>query len=334
MNIKDVAKKAGVSISTVSNALNGGGRVSEETRRAILEAAKELGYVPNINARLMKSRRTGNIGLFLNYIDGPFYAALIPAVYHACLDNGYAMFLHVEQFFSSRRTAASILSCNIDGAVVLNDHLRDEEIAQINQRGLPLVFMDREITMKGTGSILIDNQKGVTQEVEYLAHTGHKRVAYIEGWGNHDGITRLRAFRQAMNKVGMPVDEALIMQGSFDRNMAYNSTRILYASRVERPDAIVCANDEMALGCIRALNDMDVRVPRDVSVVGFDDIPIAAQSTPPLTTVHYSMREFAGMAVSELMRLMGDREAQGQIAVTDVSLVLRDSVALRYSGAL
>ncbi len=334
MNIKDVAKRAGVSISTVSNALNGKKKVSEAKREAVLRAAQDLGYVPNINARLMKARVTGNIGLFLPYIDGPFYSALIQAVYHACARAGYAMFAHVAEGYDSRRTAATMLSCNIDAAVVLNDHLQDAEITQINERGLPIVFLDRRVRLRGTSSIVLDNEKGVTQEVEYLKHTGHERVAYLMGFANYDGMTRARAFRQAMEKFSLPVDENLIMQGAFKAEMAYNCVHSLFSRSVDLPDAILCANDDMAIGSLRALADLGLNVPRDVSVLGFDDIGPAAAAFPALTTVQYSMPMYANMALDELMRLMRDDAPEGQILTLDTRLVVRDSVAIRYSGRL
>ena len=163
--IKDVARLAGVSISTVSNTLSGRKNVSGEKRDAVMDAVRKLGYVPNINAQLLKSRHTGNIGLFLPFIDGPFYPALMQEVYHACSDFGYAVFTHVARDFDSQKTAATILSCNIDAAIVLNDHLLDSEIATLTARGLPLVFEDRHIAQKGVSSVVIDNEGGTNQQV-------------------------------------------------------------------------------------------------------------------------------------------------------------------------
>ena len=180
----------------------------------------------------------------------------------------------------------------------------------------------------------MDNEKGVTQEVEYLKHTGHRRVAYLTGFKNYDGVTRCRAFRQAMEKFGLPIDESLVMEGDFSAGMAYNCVRALFSRPGEAPDAILCANDDMAIGCIRALNDMDLKVPENVSVLGFDDVGPAAVCTPPLTTVQYSMPAYANMAIDEMLRLMGDDEPEGQILTLDTRLVVRDSVAIRYSGKL
>lgn len=328
--IKDVAQFAGVSISTVSNTLSGRKPVSPEKKAAVMEAVRRLGYVPNINARLLKSRRTGNIGLFLPYIDGPFYTTLLQEVYHACAESGYAMIMHVDWDADSQSVAANIQACNIDAAIVLNDRLRDEDAATLVKRSLPLVFMDREISLPGVGSITLDNRTGTEQQVAYLAHTGHKRIAYLRGPDNHDGSERLEAFRQAMEAAQLPVDEALVMDGQFARKVAYNC--VYYMMRSQRdnpPDAILCANDEMALGCIDALNDLGYAVPRDVSVLGFDDMG-AESCTPPLTTVSYSMRDFARMAVEEAIRLISDPQSSGLSQALKTELRLRNSVSFRY----
>lgn len=334
MTIKDVAQLAGVSIATVSNTLSGRKNVSEKNKKAVLDAAKELGFVPNINAQLMKGRHTGNLGLFLPYMEGPFYAELMPAVYYACQQAGYALFIHVEDDTDSKRAISSILSCNIDGAIVLNDHLHDEEITLINKRGIPLVFMDRELCGKSTSSVILNNESGTVRQVEYMIHTGHKHIAYMRGQDNYDGLTRYAAFRKAMEKYHMPIDEQLILTGSFDFDVAYAITRALCRSKVELPDALICANDRMALGAIKAFGEMQVNVPGRVSVIGFDDLGNVETSRPPLTTVGYSMREYASMAVRELVRLINEPGAEGRIQVMDTHPVIRDSAAIRYNGKL
>ena len=328
--IKDVAQLAGVSISTVSNTLSGRKFVSPEKQAAVMEAVRQLGYVPNINARLLKSRRTGNIGLFLPFIDGPFYTTLMQEVYHACAEAGYAMIIHVDWDADSQSVAANILACNIDAAIVLNDRLRDTEAATLVKRNLPLVFMDREVSLPGVGSIVLDNRTGTMQQVAYLAHTGHKRIAYLRGPNTHDGTERYDSFRTAMTAAHLPIDESLVMDGQFDRKVAYNC--VYYMMRTQRdnpPDAILCANDEMALGCLDALKDLGYNVPRDVSVLGFDDMG-ADSCTPPLTTVNYSMRDYARLAVEEAIRLIGDAQSNGLCQTLKTELKLRNSVSFRY----
>ncbi len=330
VKIHDVAQLAGVSISTVSNTLSGRKNVSREKQAAVMEAVRKLGYVPNINARLLKSRHTGNIGLFLPYIDGLFYTTLMQEVYHACTERGYGMFTHVARDFDSKKTAATILSCNIDAAIVLNDHLLDSEIETLTARGIPLVFKDRRIVQKGVSSIVIDNQGGTMQQVNYLAHTGHKKIAYLCGVPNHDGNERKEAFIEAMKNVRLPVTDELIMEGQFSRRVAYNCVyAMMHRGDIPRPDAILCANDEMAFGCIDALKDMHISVPKDISVMGFDDLGSEA-CLPALSTVGYSMRDFAYQAVEEAVRLISEPDSIGVCKTLETQMKIRSSVALRF----
>lgn len=327
--IKDVAKLAGVSISTVSNTLSGRKKVSEDKQAAVMEAVRSLGYVPNINARLLKSRRTGNIGLFLPFIDGPFYSSLMQEVYHACSDFGYGMFTHVARDFDSQETAATILSCNIDAAIVLNDHLLDPEIETLIARGLPLVCCDRNIQRSGVSSVTLDNKAGTFQQVAYLAHTGHRKIIYLRGRNNYDGDERYSAYLEAMSKAGLTVEEGSIMEGLFSRKVAYNCVYGYLMDKTKTmPDAFLCANDEMAFGCIDALKDLDYSVPRDVSVIGFDDLDTNLV-TPPLTTIGYALRDFAHMAVEEAVRLIQDPSSNGVCRTLDTEIRIRNSASFR-----
>ena len=328
--IKDVAKRAGVSIATVSNALSGRKNVSPEKHAAVMAAVQELGYIPNINARLLKARQTGNIGLSLPYIDGPFYTMLIQEIYHACADNGYDMLMHVSSAPDSRSAAAKILSCNIDAAIILNDHLRNDEAETLVKRRLPLVFMDREFQAPGVSSVLIDNRMGTEQQVAYLAHTGHRRIAYLRGADTFYGNARYETFLQVMRAARLPIDESLILDGDVSRKVAYNCTHFLLRSQRESmPDAFLCANDEMAMGCIAALTDLGYAVPKEVSVLGFDDIE-AKGCNPPLTTIAYSLHSFAHKAVEEAMRLIEDPQGMGSVTTVPTELVLRQSAIFRY----
>ena len=328
--IKDVAQRAGVSISTVSNALSGRKNVSPDKYAAVMAAVRELEYVPNINARLLKSRQTGNIGLSLPYIDGPFYMSLVPEIFHACTDHGYNMLVHASWEADSRTVAANIQSCNIDAAIILNDRLQKAEVGTLVKRNIPLVFMDREIQMEGVSSVVLDNRTGTEQQVAYLAHTGHRRIAYIRGADTHDGNVRFETFLQVMRAAQLPVDETLIMNGEFSTKVAYNCTYYMaHNHRANMPDAILCANDEMAMGCISALTDMGLSVPKDVSVLGFDDLE-ARNCNPPLTTVGYSMHTFAHRAVEEAIRLIGNPQSEGTMTTVPVELILRQSAVFRY----
>lgn len=331
ITIRDVAKLAGVSISTVSNAINGAPNVGEDTRARVLAAAAELGYVPNLNARLMKTRKTNNIGLFLPNIHTTFYTRLAQAMYEACSKAKYAMLIHISDSYPSAWLVSVILSSNMDGAVILNEHLQDEHVDLLRRKNIPFVFLDKLITGDRLSSVLVDNRMGIFQGVEYLVHTGHRRIAFLGGTNNFDSQERLEAFHAAMAAFRQEVDPRLLMQGWFEEKAAYGVLRakLMELPREALPDAIFCANDEMAVGCLRALSDSGLQVPRDVSVLGFDDWDAASRCEPPLTTIHNSLGQMGAMAVEELLRLLDQGQASSLTRIP-TRLVVRSSVALRY----
>lgn len=333
ITIKDVAKRAGVSISTVSNALNGLSNVSYETREKILKAANDLNYYPNINAQLLKTRKTNNIGIFLPNINASFYTRLIQAMYTTCDRNGYALLVHVSHSYSSRQLTAAILSSNVDGAVILNENLNDCDLELLRTKEVPFVFLDKRLAVAKMSSVLIDNTKGIMQIIEYLTHTGHRTIAFIRGTDNYDGLERYHAFLQGMGMLHLHLYPELVCQGFFDKDAAYSAVRGCYSHLSHFPDAILCSNDEMALGCIRALKDLGIRVPDDVSVVGFDDGEAAGKCDPELTTVQISVKDLGRQAVEELIRLM-QPDTVGRSIYQNVQLVVRKSCAIRFKGEI
>ena len=333
ITIRDVAKRAGVSISTVSNALNGMPNVGEETRQRVIDSAKELNYVPNLNAKLMKKRKTNNIGLFLPNFHTTFYTRLVQEMYSACSNAGFAMLVHISDSYTSRRLAATILSSNIDGAVILNENLLDKDVSVLESKKIPYVFLDKPVAGNKLSSVLINNEMGITQGVEYLVHTGHKRIAFLKGMNNFDSVERYQAFQQAMHHFKQPIDPEWMIQGYFEENAAYSAVRGAMSHLASRPDAIFCANDEMAVGCLRALQDLKIAVPEQMSVMGFDDGDAVLRCDPPLTTVRNPTSRIARQSVEELLRLM-QPETKGQTFRVKTQLVVRASCAIRFSGDL
>ncbi|WP_315070967.1 LacI family DNA-binding transcriptional regulator [uncultured Clostridium sp.] len=329
--IKDIAKRAGVSISTVSNALNGMGNVGEETKNKILQIAKEINYIPNINAKLLRNRKTNNIGLFLPNVIGQFYYMLIQAMYAVCKREKYALKIFVCDFKRGEKLTSSILSSNIDGAVILHEGFEDCQLKFLKDQAMKFVFLDKNICSDNISSILINNEQGIIQGVDYLISSKHKKIAYMRGTNNYDSIVRFNAFKKAMNKYSMNIDESLILSGYFEEAAAYNAIRAAFLHRVEFPDAILCENDDMARGCIQALNDLNKRVPEDVSIIGFDDTDFSKHCNPPLTTIHSPINELGEKAVQEILRLLKPNET-GLMNVLNTRLVIRNSCIFRENN--
>lgn len=330
VTIKDVAKEAGVAISTVSNVLNNVDVVSEETRVKVLDAAEKLHYVPNMNAKFLKSNKKNSIGLFLTSIQGDFYKDLIQAIHLQCKIKGYQLNIYISNENTSEEIYSMIISSGVEGAIVLNEHLSQEYINRLAMAHMPLVFIDREYSAEHMSSVIIDSMEGATLAMEYLIKQGHRRIGYFHGIYNFDDECRYSAYVNVLKKYNLPIDESIILKGYFEEALAYSEMRVFLLKGIKLPEAFFCGNDEMAWGCVRALMEGGIRVPDDVSVVGFDDNAVARYNTPSITTVHSPVAELGTYATTEIIRLMqSDESEQGGVFRLSPTLVIRDSCKLR-----
>ncbi len=330
VTIKDVAKESGVAISTVSNVLNNVDVVSEETRKRVLDAVDKLKYVPNMNAKFLKSNKKNTIGLFLPSIQGDFYKTLMQAVHLQCKLSGYLLNIYVSNENTSEEIYSMIISSGVEGAIVLNERLSDEYIDRITLTKMPIVFIDREYAGQHMSSVIIDNAEGAMLATEYLIKQGHRRIGYIHGIYNFDDELRYKAYERVMKKYGLPIDESVILRGYFEEAVAYSEMRVLLHKGTVLPDAFFCANDEMAWGCIRALTEVGVNVPDGVSIIGFDDNTLASYYSPAITTIHSPVAELGNLSVVELIRLIKEEgSGMGEIMKLSPNLVVRDSCKIR-----
>lgn len=330
ITIKDVARESGVAISTVSNVLNNVDVVSEETRKKVLDAVDKLKYVPNMNAKFLKSNKKNTIGLFLPSIQGDFYKTLLQAAHLQCKMSGFMLNIYVSNENTSEEIYSMIISSGVEGAIVLNERLSDEYIERIALTKMPIVFIDREYAGERMSSVTIDNVEGAILATEYLVKQGHRRIGYIHGIYNYDDKSRYNAYEKVMNKYSLPIDESIILRGYFEEAVAYSEMRVLLHKGTILPDAFFCANDEMAWGCIRALAEVGVSVPDRVSIIGFDDNTLASYYSPAITTIHSPVAELGNLSVAELIRLIREEgSCNGEIAKLSPTLVVRDSCKIR-----
>lgn len=328
VTIKDVAKESGVAISTVSNVLNNVDVVSDETRRKVLDAVEKLKYVPNMNAKFLKSNKKNTIGLFLPSIQGDFYKNLIQSIHLQCRFNGYLLNIYVSNENTSEEVYSMIMSSGVEGAIVFSERLSDEYLDRITN--MPLVFVDREHKGRRKSSVVIDNRKGANLAIEYLIKQGHRRIGYIHGIHNYDDELRYEEYLNVMKKYELPVDESIVLRGYFEEAVAYSEMKVLLLKGIELPDAMFAANDEMAWGCINALRDAGIRVPDRVSVIGFDDITLAEYYRPSITTIHSPVQELGNMSATELFRLLkSSHKEEGTIKKLSPNLIVRDSCRFR-----
>lgn len=330
VTIKDVAKEAGVAISTVSNVLNQVDIVSEEKKQRVFAAVEKLKYVPNMNAKFLKSNKKNTIGLFLSSIQGDFYRMLIQAVHLQCKMKGYLLNIYISNENTSEEIYSMMISSGVEGAIVFNERLHNEYIDRIALTKMPIVFIDREYEGERMSSVIIDNAEGAAMAMEYLIKQGHRRIGYIHGIFNNDDEARFNAYLNVLKKYGIPFDENIILRGYFEETLAYSEMRVMLLKGTQVPEAFFCANDEMAWGCIRALIEIGLKVPEDVSVIGFDDIMLSAFYNPALSTIHSPVAELGAVSASELFRILGQEEHEnGKITRLSPSLTIRNTCSVR-----
>jgi LacI family transcriptional regulator, galactose operon repressor len=331
VRIADLAREAGVSKATVSRALNGRGDVDAGTRERVLGVAGRLGYVPSAAARALTNGRSDCLGLLVPSLTWPWLLELLRGVADAVERSGYSLMLHTtmngeesERRFVSRVAPARI----VDGLALIVPPGLVDEVGQLVAAGLPVVVIDDRAWYPEYPSVATTNEEGALAAVRHLVGTGRRRIATIAGPpGFGCSGERLAGYRRALEEAGLAFDASLVVAGRFNEASGVTATRRLLEVEPSL-DAIFAANDEMALGALQALRAAGRRLPEDVAVVGFDDIPAAASSTPSLTTVHQPMFEMGQAAVAMLIAAIESRPYTPHITLP-TTLIPRDSTATR-----
>lgn len=327
--IKDVAHAAGVSVATVSRVLNDKGPIREETRTQVLEAVARLQYVPHSGARSLITNQTQTIGVLLPDIYGEFFSEVIRGLDLSARRAGYH--LVVSGSHASRTEIEAVLRAlrgRVDGLVVMSPDT-DAETLQANVTPtLPIVLLNSGSQGGRFDSISIDNYGGANAMTHHLIGLGHRRIALIRGpEHNRDAQDRRRGFFDALAEAGLPPEAGPEVAGDFTEESGFLATPALLALR-PRPTAIFAANDSMAIGCLSALRQAGWNVPQDLSLAGFDDIPIARYMTPPLASVSVSIAELGARAVERLLYALENKnEHERRQETLPTRLVARGSCA-------
>lgn len=329
VTIKDVAKEAKVAISTVSNVLNNVNVVTKETREAVMNAVEKLNYIPNLNGRYLKKSKTGFIGLFLTTLEGPFYSEMINAMYDECCKQEYGLTIFLNNEKNLEESYQAILGKRVDGAVILNETINELHIEAFKRVEMPVVFLDREEEGGTVTSVVIDNSDGVRKATQYLLKLGNMKIGYIHGnRSNYDENMRYEGYIKALESNGLSVENEYEIQGYFSEQGAYSAIRAYISSGKKLPEAFVVANDQMAIGCIEGLRDEGYEVPRDISIIGFDNIEKTEYYTPAITTIDSSAKEIGKVAVKNLIKIINKGEPVKSEKIT-TQLIVRDSCQLR-----
>jgi len=328
VTIHDVAAPAGVSVATVSRVLNGKELVREETSRQVLEVAKTLRYVPNVAARTLSIRRSQTIGIVLPEVHGEFFAEVIRGIDLAARAAGYHIL--VSGSHSDATEMIDVLDAmrgRVDGLVVMAPDVTLASVREQLAHKLPLVLLNSDD--EHHAAITIDNYGGARTMMRHLASLGHKRIAFIKGpEQNADARERLRGYRQVMRTLG--ASRELELDGDFTERAGYDAVKAI-AALAPRPTAIFAANDSMAIGALSALAEKGLDVPREMSLAGFDDIPIAHYVNPPLTTIAVDIAELGRRAFAVLADAMERGSNTRLEECIGTTLVVRKSCAVPNS---
>ena len=329
--LEEVAKRAGVGRGTASRVINGSTQVSEKARSAVNEAVEELGYVPNPAARTLVTRRTDAIAVLIaeseeRVFGEPYFAGVIRGISNAVTDANKQLVLLLAQ--DGQRTShldRYLTPQHLDGVLLLSVHDDDNLPQRITAHGLPMVLGGRVAGQSAGGYVDVDNAQGSRLAVDHLVERGRKNLATIVGpLDMVAGRDRHRGFREGVAAAGLEFDEDAIAVGNFSQASGEAAMHELLARRPNL-DGVFCANDLMAAGAIRAIIDSGRRVPEDVSVVGFDDAPLALTTVPQLTTVHQSPEQMGREMVGLLLETLSDPTTAPRSRILSTHLVIRDS---------
>jgi LacI family transcriptional regulator len=299
--IRDVARAANVSIATVSRALNGSARLSEDARRRVSKAAAELDYWPNGAARSLTTRRTHALGVLLPDLYGEFFSEVIRGIDHAARQERLQVLISSSHANTDEVvSAARSMRGRVDGLIVMAPDETAEAMDRIAQR-FPVVVLNPGFEVERCCTVSVANFAGAYALVEHLLRLGHRRVAVIKGPPrNVDAQERFRGYEKALVDAGVHPTSTLEIPGDFTELSGYRAVQDLIRI-VPRPSAVFAANDCMAVGLLSALSAAGIKVPQEMAVAGFDDIAIARYLSPPLTTVHVDAYELGARAVRLLI---------------------------------
>lgn len=322
--IYDVAERVGVSIATVSRVLNGSPKASATTRELVLAAARELGYRPNAAARSLAGQATDTLALVFPEISSPYFMEIIRGVESEARQQGYHLMIYAIPEVDEEDAMRLYLSTRVDG-LILGGHCGDEFVRSLYRQGVPFVLMGRGVEGYDVPLVLTESYQGAYEAAEHLAEHGYRHIAFIGGpEHSRDGAVRLQAYRQALADKGLAPQDDWIVYGDFTECGGHRAAAALLALPAP-PRAIFAANDQMAIGAVDAVLAAGLRVPEDIAVVGFDDIPVAAYVHPALTTVHRELYESGVAAVRSLVKWIADPEGEPERVVLPTRLVVRRS---------
>ncbi|HCY75447.1 MAG TPA: transcriptional regulator [Ignavibacteriales bacterium] len=330
--LKSIALKLGVSVTTVSRALNGKSnryRISKETELKILKAAKELAYSPNQLARGLRLKRTNTIGYIIPDISNPFFASIAKSVEKSARKFGYSIILcdSEESTDIEKESLQLMLNRKVDGLIISPVGLEVSHLVAVSQKNIPIVLLDRYFPNLNLPFVTSDNYQGALEAVNLLIENGHTRIACIQGLKNTSpNNDRVRGYKDAHLNKQLTIDESLIVGDSFGEDNGYIETKLLLRKN-PLPTAIFSVSNLISLGAIRAISEEGLKIPEDISMISFDDQPYSRFLSTPMTTVSQQSTQIGQIATKLLLdQIESKRSHDPQGIFLPTKIILRDSI--------
>lgn len=327
--VYDVAKLAGVSPSTVSRFLNRTTYVSDDKSQNIEQAIKDTGYKPNFQVQENLHRRSLTVGVLVQHPDSPYTSRILNDMEKTLIAQGYSLVIATGHWQKKLEIHALeyLAKSNVDGMIIVTGSVTNEDIAKYAQ-DIPIVMVGYDIVEDNVRSLNIDNVLGGYMATLHLLQQGHVNIAHIKGLASQpDSGARFEGYKKAIGEAGIKVRPKLVKQGDFSSEQGYEKTVELIESKVHF-SALFAANDQTAYGAIKALHDHGYKVPEDVSVIGFDDLPTSKYFTPALTTLRQPIEEIGEVCAESILNLMSGERHEARLPPID--LIVRESTKSLY----
>jgi LacI family transcriptional regulator len=327
ITLKMVAERAEVSVNTASRAINNKPDINLETKKRVLQIAKELGYIRNAAAVALRTKKTGTIGVVIADNRNPFYAEVLNGMEEAAREKNYHIILaNTQRDYKKEEEAINLLLAKrVDGLLITPVQDKDDDIKNLINANIPFVVVGRDFENIEVDAVYNDEVKGGFLATEYLIKKGHKRIALINGFLHKSPAKgRLEGYKKALKKYRISLDESLISVGDINIEDGYERTKQMLGKNLDFT-AIFAYNDMMAFGAMQAIKEKGLRIPEDIGLVGYDDIPFSSLISPPLTTIRLKKHDLGVESVKLLLsRIKGSRKKTKKI-VLDVELIIRET---------
>jgi LacI family transcriptional regulator len=328
VTIRDVAREAGVSVATVSRYINKNAPVSTEVAERLHQVLSEMRYVPHAAARNLASRKTRVIGLLLNNLHNDFFVPLLNGVEAVVRKKGYNLIVATYHANSRNQMQPPIGPHNTDGLLVFSDGLVDDDLARLNSSGFPMVLVHRTPPPHlSIPSVTVENIEITRKLVEHLIQVhGKRHILFLRGPINQEDSKRREAgYRSALQANGIPIDENLILNGDFERDIAYEAMNVFLGNgRRAAFDSVFTGDDDAAIGVLKSLHEHGIRIPEDAAVIGFDDLGFAPFLNPPLTTVRAPTESVGQIATERLFGLL-ENHPSDEVIILPTEIIFRRS---------